>query len=113
MLYHDITLGASTIQRLTRCKLIVRCGVGYDNVDRAFARERGIPVANVPDYGTEEVAAYVCGPDSLARAAALGVKAKDRLADNDGWGFFSRLGDMVATGPTLTNVNDFRAILIR
>jgi D-3-phosphoglycerate dehydrogenase/C-terminal binding protein len=56
MLYHNVTLGEGTIKRLTRCKLIVRCGVGYDNVDRAFARRRGIPVANVPDYGTEEVA---------------------------------------------------------
>jgi glycerate 2-kinase len=63
--------------------------------------------------GTEEVAGYVCGPDSLARAMALGLKAKDRLADNDGWSFFSALGDMVATGPTLTNVNDFRAVLIK
>src|SRR3954462_10782760 len=35
---------------------ILRCGLGYDNVDRAFARERGIPVCNVPDYGTEEIA---------------------------------------------------------
>jgi D-3-phosphoglycerate dehydrogenase/C-terminal binding protein len=41
---------------LRRCKLIVRCGVGYDNVDWRFAQQQGIPVANVPDYGTEEVA---------------------------------------------------------
>lgn len=56
MLYHNLGIGKVTISRLTRCKLIVRCGVGFDNVDRVFARERGIPVANVPDYGTEEVA---------------------------------------------------------
>ncbi len=56
MLYHNLGIGQATISRLSRCKLIVRCGVGFDNVDRVFARERGIPVANVPDYGTEEVA---------------------------------------------------------
>ena len=56
ILYHAISLTRVTIERLTRCKLIVRGGVGYDNVDREFARERGIPVATVPDYGSEEVA---------------------------------------------------------
>jgi D-3-phosphoglycerate dehydrogenase/C-terminal binding protein len=56
MLYHNIEITRTTIERLTDCKLIVRCGVGYDNVDRVYARSRGIPVANVPDYGTEEVA---------------------------------------------------------
>ena len=49
-------IGRRTIDRLEKCKIIVRCGVGYDNVDRVAARERGITVANVPDYGTEEVA---------------------------------------------------------
>jgi len=56
MLYHFISITRQTIEKLKKCKLIVRCGVGFDNVDRAAARERGIPVANVPDYGTEEVA---------------------------------------------------------
>jgi C-terminal binding protein len=61
MLYHNIAITRATIGRLERCKLIVRCGVGYDNVDHRFARERGIPVANVPDYGTEEVADSAIG----------------------------------------------------
>ena len=52
-------------------------------------------------------------PDSLARAWSRGMKPKDMLADNDGHGFFAALGDSVVTGPTLTNVNDFRAILIQ
>src|SRR6185436_18722409 len=56
MMYHFLTIGAETIGRLKRCKLIVRCGVGFDNVDRAAARARGIDVCNVPDYGTEDVA---------------------------------------------------------
>src|SRR6266566_665975 len=56
MVYHCIQLTARVIERLTRCKLIVRCGVGFDNVDHAFARTCGIPIANIPDYGTEDVA---------------------------------------------------------
>jgi glycerate 2-kinase len=62
--------------------------------------------------GTEDNAGALVAPDSLARAWKLGVNAKARLADNDGYGFFEMLGDLVKTGPTLTNVNDFRAILI-
>src|SRR5215210_6157844 len=61
MLYHNISISKPTIERLQNCKLIVRCGVGYDNVDYAFARTRGIPVGNVPDYGTEEVADSAIG----------------------------------------------------
>lgn len=62
--------------------------------------------------GADEVAGAVVTPDTLARAAALGVSPRARLADNDGHGFFAALGDQVITGPTLTNVNDFRAVLI-
>jgi D-3-phosphoglycerate dehydrogenase/C-terminal binding protein len=61
MLYHCISISRAMIERLTQCKLIVRCGVGYDNVDYVFARTRNIPVANVPDYGTEEVADSAIG----------------------------------------------------
>jgi D-3-phosphoglycerate dehydrogenase/C-terminal binding protein len=61
MLYHNLSLTRAVIERLDRCKLIVRCGVGYDNVDHALARARGIDVANVPDYGTEEVADSAIG----------------------------------------------------
>jgi glycerate 2-kinase len=62
--------------------------------------------------GTEDNAGALLAPDTLERAAALGVSARAQLANNDGYGFFSRLGDLVVTGPTLTNVNDFRALLI-
>jgi C-terminal binding protein len=61
MLYHNIAITPATISRLEKCKLIVRCGVGYDNVDWRAARARGIPVGNVPDYGTEEVADSAIG----------------------------------------------------
>jgi hydroxypyruvate reductase len=63
--------------------------------------------------GTEDNAGAIVAPDTLARARTLGLAAQDRLADNDGYGFFAKLGDLVATGPTHTNVNDFRAIVIR
>jgi D-3-phosphoglycerate dehydrogenase/C-terminal binding protein len=56
MIYHLIGMSRDAIARLKRCKVIARCGVGYDHVDHAFARKCGIPVVNVPDYGTEEVA---------------------------------------------------------
>jgi len=62
--------------------------------------------------GQEEIAGAVIGPDTLRRAWALGIRPQDALANNDGHGFFAALGDAVITGPTLTNVNDFRAILI-
>ena len=62
--------------------------------------------------GSEDNAGAVATPDSLARAAALGLDPKVLLADNDAYGFFEALGDLVVTGPTRTNVNDFRAILI-
>jgi glycerate 2-kinase len=62
--------------------------------------------------GQEEIAGAYMSPDSLARARALGLKPRDMLADNDAHRFFTALGDSVITGPTLTNVNDFRAILI-
>ena len=62
--------------------------------------------------GTEDNAGALLGPDSLARAATAGVSAKAMLSNNDGYSFFSAIGDLVVTGPTLTNVNDFRAILV-
>ena len=62
--------------------------------------------------GLEEIAGAYIAPDTLERAWAKGMNPKERLADNDGHGFFEALGDSVITGPTLTNVNDFRAVLI-
>ncbi len=62
--------------------------------------------------GQEEIAGAIVTPDTLARAWSKGIRPRDSLANNDGHGFFEALGDSVITGPTLTNVNDFRAILI-
>ena len=75
MIYHCLKITSRTIERLQRCRLIVRCGVGYDNVDWAFARSRGIPVANVPDYGTEEVADSAIG---LTLAMTRGIALLNR-----------------------------------
>ena len=62
--------------------------------------------------GQAEIAGAIIAPDTLARAWARGIRPKDALADNDAHSFFTALGDSVITGPTLTNVNDFRAILV-
>lgn len=62
--------------------------------------------------GLEEIAGAYLAPDTLQRAWAAGIRPKESLDNNDGHGFFSALGDSIVTGPTLTNVNDFRAILI-
>lgn len=62
--------------------------------------------------GIEDNAGAVLRPDTLARAAARGIDAAAALADNDSYSFFAALGDLVVTGPTRTNVNDFRAIII-
>ena len=70
MVYHNLALTRRTLKRLKKCKLIVRCGVGFDNVDGPFARSRGIALANVPDYGAEEVADTAIG---MALSIARGI----------------------------------------
>jgi len=62
--------------------------------------------------GIEEIAGAIITPDTLERAVALGINPQASLDNNDGHGFFEALDDQVITGPTLTNVNDFRAILV-
>jgi hydroxypyruvate reductase len=62
--------------------------------------------------GIEDNAGAQVTPDTLARAVAQGHKVSDHLQRNDAYGFFEPLGDLVITGPTHTNVNDFRAILV-
>ncbi|HEX9194498.1 MAG TPA: glycerate kinase [Azonexus sp.] len=62
--------------------------------------------------GSEDNAGAFVGPDTLARARKLGLDPRQRLAANDAWGFFAVLDDLLVTGPTRTNVNDFRALSI-
>jgi glycerate 2-kinase len=62
--------------------------------------------------GTESNAGALIGPDTIARAKSQGLDLAAKLADNDAWGAFDAVGDLLVTGPTFTNVNDFRAILV-
>ena len=62
--------------------------------------------------GSEDNAGALLAPDALARAAKAGLSARKLLANNDGYSFFEALDDLVVTGPTRTNVNDFRVILV-
>lgn len=72
MVYHYFQFTRESIDRLENCKAIVRPGVGYDGIDIVAARDRGIPVCNVPDYGTEEVAdSAVAMAVTLARGSHL------------------------------------------
>ena len=62
--------------------------------------------------GSADNAGAVCFADTITRARAAGLDAEGHLANNDSHGFFAALGDLVMSGPTRTNVNDFRAILV-
>ncbi len=96
-------------------------GVGGPNAEYALALAialdgaRGIHAIACDTDGVDgaaEVAGALIGPDSLTRARAAGLEAQSALDANDAHGFFARIDGQVVTGPTLTNVNDFRAILI-
>jgi C-terminal binding protein len=92
ILYHEIALTRQTIGRLENCKLIVRAGVGFDNVDGQFARQRGIPVANVPDYGSEEVADTAI---AMTLALARGVHfLNSRLKAGEGPWLYSQVAPL-------------------
>ena len=93
MIYHAIfRLSGATIDRLRDCRIITRCGVGYDNVDLAAARARGIPVANVPDYGTEEVADSAIG---MMLTLTRGVhELNSRLRDRKGEWKYSQVAPL-------------------
>ena len=81
LVYHNLGLSSGSIRRLTRCKIIVRAGVGIDNVDCDVAREVGIPVVNVPDYGTEEVADSAIG---LTLALTRGIAPLNSMLQQGG-----------------------------
>src|SRR6266700_4004360 len=92
------------------CTVTVRGG-GRGGRCTEYLLSLAVDLAGLP--GAHAIACAVLLPDSLERAARLGLDPKKLLADNDAYGFFSRLEDLVVTGPTRTNVNDYRAILIR
>ena len=104
------------------CTVTVR-GEGRGGRCTEFLLSLGIELAGLPNAqaiacdtdgidGSEDNAGAVLLPDSLDRAVKLGLDAGGLLADNDSYSFFSRIGDLVVTGPTRTNVNDYRAILL-
>lgn len=104
------------------CSVTVR-GKGRGGRNVEFLLSLGIALDSLPGVhalagdtdgvdGQEEIAGAYLAPDSLQRAWRQGIRPRDSLDDNDGHGFFGALGDSVVTGPTLTNVNDFRAILV-
>ena len=95
--YHDANLDGSLIKRLDRCRLIVRAGVGFDQVDVATCAVLGIPVCNTPDYGTTDVADHAI---ALVLALTRGIVAYHNAlkADfNAGWAF--------ATPPTIRRLS--------
>jgi C-terminal binding protein len=83
IVYHTVCITRKSIDRLAKCKIIVRAGVGIDNVDHLYARSKGIPVANIPDYGSEEVADTAIGMMlSLTRGINyLNSRLRDGLGD--------------------------------
>lgn len=82
LMWHDVHLDADTIQKLERCQVIVRIGVGFDNVDIAAAGKAGIPVCNVPDYGTEDVADHSM---ALLLTLSRGIFQYEQAARQDNW----------------------------
>jgi lactate dehydrogenase-like 2-hydroxyacid dehydrogenase len=82
IIWHNMPLTAAGIARLKNCRAIIRNGVGFDSVDIAAARERGIAVCNVPDYGTEEVADHAI---ALAMALCRQILPLDEEAKTLGW----------------------------
>jgi hydroxypyruvate reductase len=92
-----------------RCaEFLISLAVELDGMPDAYA------VAADTDgiYRTEDNAGALLFPDSPVRAAAKGISAAKMLANNDGYSYFKALGDLLVTGPTRTNVNDYRAILV-
>lgn len=82
LLWHNIPITAEVIGRLKRCRALIRNGVGYDSVDTKAAAARGIPVCNVPDYGTEEVADHAI---ALTLALCRQLFPLDAEAKQLGW----------------------------
>ena len=98
IVFHEVTLPADLIRELDVCRIIVRCGVGFDAVDIEAAGTRGIPVCNVPDYGVDEVADHALG---LMLACVRGIMRAERTVrfslqpwDKRAAGFVPRLAGM-------------------
>jgi phosphoglycerate dehydrogenase-like enzyme len=97
IIWHNMPLTSSGIAKLKNCRAIIRNGVGFDSVDIAAARERGIAVCNVPDYGTEEVADHAI---ALAMALCRQILPLDQEAKKLGWNI--KIGPKLRRLGTLT-----------
>jgi glycerate 2-kinase len=106
------------------CTVTLRSGSGRGGRCSEFLLSLALAAEGIADLwamaadtdgidGSEDNAGALLLPDTLARARAQGLDARQRLAANDSYGFFAALGNLVVTGPTRTNVNDYRAILVR
>jgi D-3-phosphoglycerate dehydrogenase len=82
VLVRETPVPATLIDIMRRCKAVIRYGIGVDNIDQAAARQRGIMVANVPDYGTDEVSSQAV---ALALALARGILPHDRAVRQGRW----------------------------
>ncbi|MBX6322560.1 MAG: glycerate kinase, partial [Rhodospirillaceae bacterium] len=89
-------------------EFLLGLGLALDGADGIFALAADTDGID----GTEDNAGALLAPDSLQRARALGLDPRRLLAANDAYGFFAALDDLIVTGPTRTNVNDFRAVLV-
>src|SRR5262245_6588346 len=98
LVYHDIRIGERALSALGRCKAVIRCGVGFDNIDVEAAGRRGITVCNVPDYGTEEVADHAL---MLLLALARRLLPADRAIRAGGWDLTTVFGAPRLRGRTL------------
>jgi C-terminal binding protein len=98
LVYHTIKLTERSIGALAKCKGIIRCGVGYDNVDIGAAGQRGIVACNVPDYGTEEVADHAL---MLLLAVARRFLAAEKSVREGNWNFQVAVGTPRLRGRTL------------
>ena len=98
--WHEIQISAKVVAKLERCKVIVRCGVGFENVDLQAAGERGIPVCNVPDYGTNDVADHAMALILMLSRGVYAFSEKVRQSDQHwNWGAAGTLHRL--TGATL------------
>ena len=103
-----VTLSGSSGRGGRNCEYLLALALALDeapNVHAIACDTDGID-------GTEDAAGACIGPNTLRRARAVGLDARRMLRDHDSYEFFERLGDLIVTGPTRTNVNDFRAVLI-
>ena len=122
MRHHDPFAPPLALVSGGECTVTVR-GNGRGGRASEFLLSLAVDLAGMPNVhalscdtdgidGTEDNAGALIAPDSLVRAAALGIKAETLLANNDAYTFFAALSDLVITGPTRTNVNDYRVILM-